>query len=200
VGLPGPAVRQVYLPQGSDWYSFKDDTAALEPAVAGGTLIPDYRADLDLVPLYVRAGGIIPMRQLEQYVGELAQNPMMLTIYPGPDRDYLLYQDDGVSTQAESGSFRTTRLRQVTNANGRTLTLQREHDQFQPSETFFYVAFLGMGRPSDVRVQGNSLPSRGDLASLKALGQDGYFWDVTRQTVYIKVNDVNAQTSVTALF
>jgi hypothetical protein len=57
-----------------------------------------------------------------------------------------------------------------------------------------------MGRPSDVRVQGNSLPSRGDLASLKALGQDGYFWDVTRQTVYIKVNDVNAQTSVTALF
>jgi alpha-glucosidase len=200
VGLPGPAVRQVYLPQGSDWYSFKDDMAALEPAVAGGTLIPDYRAGLDLVPLYVRAGGIIPMRQLEQYVGELAQNPMTLTIYPGPDRDYLLYQDDGVSTQAENGSFRTTRLWHVTDANGRTLNLQREHDRFQPPETFFYVAFLGMGRPSDVRVQGSSLPNRADVGTLQAVAQEGYFWDVTRQTVYVKVNDVNAQTSVTALF
>lgn len=200
VGRDGPAVRQVYLPRGSEWYSFKDDTAALEPAVAGGTLIGDYRAGLDLVPIYVRAGGIIPMRQLEQYVGELPQNPLTFTIYPGSDRDYLLYQDDGQSSQAAAGVFRTTRLRQTTNAAGRTLSLVREHDQFQPPEPFFRLAFLGMQQPSAVHVQGAAVPDRGNAAALHGNAGDGYYWDLTKQTVYVKVNDMNANTSVTALF
>jgi alpha-glucosidase len=200
VGLQGPAVREVYLPSGSDWYAFKDDAAALEPAVAGGTIIGDYRAGLDLVPIYVRAGGIIPMRQLEQYVGELPQNPLTFMIYPGPDRDYLLYQDDGISTQAEAGAFRTTRLRQVTSANGRTLHVRREDDQYQPPEPFYHVAFLGIAQPSGVLLEGAPIPDRGNAATLDANTSDGYYWDVAKQTVYVKVHDVNAQTWVSALF
>ena len=81
------------------WYSFKDNRAKLEAPVAGGGSPFDYIADLDLVPIYIRAGAILPMRELEQYVGELANNPLTINIYPGPDCTYQLYQDDGISSR-----------------------------------------------------------------------------------------------------
>lgn len=201
VGRPGPALRDVYVPAGSDWYAFKDDATALEPPVPGGTLIMAYRASLDLVPLYVRAGGIIPMRQLEQYVGELPQNPLTLTIYPGPDRNYLLYQDDGVSTQAESnGAFRTTRVSQTSDATGRSVRLRREHDRFQPPEAFYRIALLGMGRPSAARVDNMPLADRGNSAALDATAADGFYWDGIRQTVYAKLMDTRVDSTVRVLF
>lgn len=199
-GRPGPAIRDVYVPAGTDWYAFKDDIAALEPPVPGGTLISGYRAGLDLVPLYVRAGGIIPMRQLEQYVGELSQNPLTLTIYPGPDRDYLVYQDDGVSTQAEAGVFRTTRVSHATTGMGRSVNLRREHDQFQPPEAFYRIALLGMARPSGASVDNAPLVERSSAAALDTTAADGYYWDVTKKTVYVKLMDNRPQTSVTVIF
>src|SRR3569623_1289282 len=70
---PQPPIRSVYLPAGSDWYAFQDNRAPIVGAVAGGTLIGNYYADLSLVPIYVRAGAILPFRHLEQWVGQLAQ-------------------------------------------------------------------------------------------------------------------------------
>ena len=93
--------RDIYLPNGSDWYAFMDNTQPLAAAVAGGTTVRGYYAPLELVPLYVRAGAILPFCELEQYVGQLnAQgkpNPITFNAYPGPDRSFVLYQDDGIS-------------------------------------------------------------------------------------------------------
>ena len=139
---PAPvATRSIYLPAGSDWYAFKDNTAPLEPPVAGGSLIANYYAGLDLVPIYVRAGAILPMRsQVEQYVGELAQNPLDIAVYPGRDADYVLYQDDGVSTQAQNaGAFRTTRISQRTTPGARTVTLTRLQDRYAPAEPYLLL-------------------------------------------------------------
>jgi len=198
-GRPGPAVRDVYVPSGSDWYAFKDDGAPLDQPVTGGTLITGYRAGLDLVPLYVRDGGIIPMRQLEQFVGELPQNPLTLTVYPGPNRDYLLYQDDGVSTDAErNGAFRTTRVSHTTNPTGRSVRLRREQDRFQPPEVFYLIALLGMAQPSAVLVGGAALVDRGSAAGLDANQADGFYRDSFKQTVYIKLMDGRADVTVTA--
>ncbi|HWR49856.1 MAG TPA: TIM-barrel domain-containing protein [Bryobacteraceae bacterium] len=201
VGRPGPAIRDVYVPLGADWYAFKEDGTAIEPPVPGGTLITGWRAGLDLVPLYVRAGGIIPLRQLEQYVGELSQNPLTLTVYPGPDRDYLLYQDDGLTTQAErNGTFRTTRVSQTTDATGRAVRVRREHDQYDPPETFYRIALLGMPRPSCVRIDGTLVIDRGSAAALDSGATDGFFWDASAQTVYVKMMDSRGDTTVKVFF
>src|SRR5206468_9923831 len=117
--------RDVYLPTGSDWYSFKDNRAKLEAPVPGGSRF-SYFAPLDLVPLYVRAGAILPMRELEQFVGELKQNPLTLNVYPGPDRTYLLYQDDGISFDAQDhGRFRTTEVSHRGIAGGQAVRVRR---------------------------------------------------------------------------
>ncbi|MEH2179893.1 TIM-barrel domain-containing protein [Nostoc sp.] len=116
--------RDIYLPASSDWYCFKNNRQPLDGAVEGGTTIREFDAHLSadpnhinfIVPIYVRAGAIIPTVELEQYVGELnakgLPNPITINIYPGettniPDGDeklalhnfrkYYMYLDDGVS-------------------------------------------------------------------------------------------------------
>src|SRR6185503_16636910 len=93
----GNFYRDVYLPAGSDWYAFMDNCQPLAAAVPGGTTVRGYYADLNLVPVYVRAGAILPFCELEQFVGQLNQqgqdNPITFNLYPGPDRSFDLYQD-----------------------------------------------------------------------------------------------------------
>jgi alpha-glucosidase len=202
-GVPPIAKRSVYLPAGSDWYSFKDNTAPLDAAVAGGGApIPDYYAGLDLVPIYIRAGAILPMRsQVEQYVGQLPQNPLDITAYPGPDRDYLLYQDDGTTTQAQTaGVFRTTLISQQTTVAGRIITLARQTDKYIPAEPYVLVRLLQMRAPSAVLVGGARVAQLASADALGASAVDGYYVDATTVAVVVKVIDTRPTVSVEVRF
>ncbi|WP_029008885.1 TIM-barrel domain-containing protein [Azospirillum halopraeferens] len=189
--------RDIYLPAGSDWYAFRDD-APLDAPIAGGTTLRDVVAGLDTVPLYVRAGGILPLRRhVEQYVGERAQNPLVLTCYPGPDREYRLYQDDGITTGAETaGLYRTTRVTQQTVDASRTVRLQRLHDGYSPPEPYVLVALPGSIRPARVEVQGEAVPDAGSLDSLERSSVAGYVTDGATGTVYVKLPDTDADATV----
>lgn len=182
--------RQVYFPSGSDWFEFKDGAAPLgSPIAAGQAVMVD--ADLDVVPLFVRAGAILPMRSLvEQYVGELTQNPLIIDCYPGPDRDYLLYQDDGVTRAAEAtAAYRATRITQETTPAGRRVRLQRIHDRFAPPESFLYLALLGSPRPTSVTADGQNLSEVFSRPQLEESPDSAWFSDPAVQTVFVKVFD-----------
>ncbi len=186
------ASRDVYLPAGSDWFAFDDgEDAVLGAPVAGGQLLAGVSAALDQVPVFVRAGAIIPLRsQGEQYVGELAENPLVICLYPGPDAEYLLYQDDGISIRAErEGACRTTRISHAAAAGGRRLRLQRLHDGFTPAERFFLVRFLGIAAPVTVAAGETLLQPATSAAALDDAGADAYLWDEQRRVVTVKIFD-----------
>jgi alpha-glucosidase len=128
-----PSGRDVYLPAGSDWYAFRDYRAELDTPVAGGRTLRRDGVGLEETPIYVRAGAILPMRSMvEQYVGELPHNPLEISIYPGPDRHYLMYQDDGTTMNAaRRNAYRTTRISHRTIAGGISVRLQRIHGCWQ---------------------------------------------------------------------
>jgi len=196
-GNPPVATRSVYLPAGSNWYAFMDGAAPLAPAVPGGSTISNYRAGLDLVPIYVREGAILPMRRLEQYVGELAQNPLDINLYPGRDADYLLYQDDGISTEAANmGTFRTTRISQRTKGKTRSARFERLIDAYTPPETFFTVRFLGTLAPGAVKVGGAAVPNAGSAAGLESAAGDAFYFDGGLQATVVKVMDTRADVTV----
>jgi alpha-glucosidase len=197
-GSPPVATRAVYLPAGSDWYAFMDGATPLDPPVAGGTTIPDWRAGLDQVPIYIRAGAILPMRsKVEQHVGELAQNPLAIDLYPGPDSAYLLYQDDGITTQAEkNGAFRTTRITQRRSGAAREARLQRLTDAYAPAEPFVLLRFLNSGPPAAVTVAGGAVPNVGSAAGLDAAAGDAYYYDGRLQTTVVKVMDTRPDVAV----
>ena len=97
--------RTVYLPAGYDWYDFWTDQR-----FAGGQAV-QADAALDVMPLYVRAGSIVPMGDHAQYADELPEAPLELHIYPGCDGSFRLYEDEGDSYNYEQGAFSTIHMR-----------------------------------------------------------------------------------------
>ena len=104
VTVQGRESRQVYLPAGRDWYNYWTNER-----FAGGQTIT-VAASIDIIPLFVAAGSIIPM-------GSAIPNtstPQQLTqirVYPGRTAEFALYDDDGETYAYEKGQGRLTRLR-----------------------------------------------------------------------------------------
>jgi len=107
--------RQVYLPAGSDWYDFWTGRRAR----GGQTVAAD--APLDRLPLYMRAGSIVPVGPEQQYIGEKRDAPITLYVYSGANGHFSLYEDDGHTYGYERGAF--ARIPIDWNDASRTLTI-----------------------------------------------------------------------------
>lgn len=110
----GAASRRVYLPRGS-WYDFWTG----ERAEGGREIARD--VDLDTMPLYVRSGAILPLGPVKQYTSEKVDAPLSVTIYPGADGSFLLYEDDGKSFNYRKGDW--TGIKMAWNDSRRVLSL-----------------------------------------------------------------------------
>ena len=95
----GARSRSVYLPAGADWYDFYTGART-----SGGQSITA-SAPVTQIPLYVRAGSIVPVGPVIQYVDEKPDAPLTLTVYTGADGTFSLYEDDGVSNGYTRGEF-----------------------------------------------------------------------------------------------
>lgn len=94
----GATTRQVYLPRGA-WYDFWTGER-----LDGGREITR-PVDLETIPLYVRAGSILPRGPVKQYAAEKVDAPLSVSIYPGADGSFLLYEDDGTSFNHRKGEW-----------------------------------------------------------------------------------------------
>jgi alpha-D-xyloside xylohydrolase len=106
VTVPGARTRRVYLPE-VGWYDFWTGVR-----LTGGKVV-DAAAPMDRMPLYVRAGSIVPMGPMMEYATERPADTIELRIYPGTDGEFTLYEDGNDGYQYERGQFATTRLEWV---------------------------------------------------------------------------------------
>jgi alpha-glucosidase/alpha-D-xyloside xylohydrolase len=111
----GATSRTLYIPKGA-WYDFWTNTKH-----EGGQEITR-EVDLGTLPLYVRAGAIVPTGPLKQFTGEQVDGPLTFTVYPGADGRFSLYDDDGESFDFRSGAFMKIELQW--NDRSRRLTLK----------------------------------------------------------------------------
>jgi alpha-D-xyloside xylohydrolase len=95
--------RDVYLPAGADWYDYWTGKK-----FTGGQTI-SVHAPIDTIPLFVRAGSIIPMGAPIQSTAT-PQAINAVKVYPGRDADFTLYDDDGVTNAYEKGVGKTVKL------------------------------------------------------------------------------------------
>jgi alpha-glucosidase len=203
---PSSPVRDVYLPSGSQWYAFTDNLMPLGPPIQGGTEVQNWYApfnnslSLYLIPLYVRAGAILPMRELEQYVGQLAQNPITFNIYPGADSSFDLYQDDGISNDFRNGTYRMTTISHQGIPGGQRVRVLRRNDQYQVPETFYFVSFLGTNPPQSVALAGVVLPDVLTPPALWAASANAYYYNASIKTTFVKVFDTSADVTLEVTF
>lgn len=197
----GSVNRNIYLPKGSQWYVYSDNTHPLGAPTDGGTNQSWY-VPLGLVPVYVREGAILPHRELEQYIGELPVNPITFNIYPGKDSRYTLYQDDNVSTlNVEEKAYRLSTITHKGIANGQDVTVTRIYDNYTPPETFYYISFLGTDAPNSVtQVGGSVLPDVNNPDGLSNASANAYYYNASIKTTFVKIFDTSADLSIQVLF
>jgi alpha-D-xyloside xylohydrolase len=107
--------RSVYLPMAPGWYDFWTGTRS-----AGGATVTAAAA-FDSIPVYARAGSIVPVGPELQYTHEKPADPIALYVYAGADASFNLYEDQGLTYDYEHGEFSTIPLHW--NDGTRTLTI-----------------------------------------------------------------------------
>ncbi len=107
--------RRVYLPAGAIWYDFYSGGRQ-----RGGQTI-NAVAPYERMPLFVRAGSIVPIGPAIQHTGNNSHSPVTLNVYTGADGSFSLYEDDGVSRQYLNGRYSRIPLRW--NERTRSLTI-----------------------------------------------------------------------------
>src|SRR5205085_7578362 len=93
--------RSVYLPKGANWFDFWTGKQ-----LQGGQKI-DASAPIDIMPLYVKAGSIVPMGEQMEYATQKPASTIELRIYPGADASFTLYEDENDTYNYEKGKFAT---------------------------------------------------------------------------------------------
>jgi alpha-D-xyloside xylohydrolase len=91
--------QKVYLPNGNDWIDFWTGEKLK------GEQEIEKEAPIDILPLYVKAGSIIPMGPFQQYSGEKSLDNIELRIYPGADGVFSLYEDENDNYNYEKGAY-----------------------------------------------------------------------------------------------
>lgn len=111
----GATLRDVYLPKGDwyDWWTNKKES--------GGQTITR-KVDLATMPVYVRAGAVIPFDPIRQYTSQVVGEPMTIKVYRGANGEFTLYEDDGISQEYLEGVATWTRLTWQDRA--KTLTIE----------------------------------------------------------------------------
>jgi alpha-glucosidase len=137
---PGVEHRAVYLPEGCwyDWWSGERFT--------GPTHIIAY-APLEKMPLYVRAGSIIPIAPVMQYVDEHPIDQMRLRIWQGVG-EFTLYEDDGHTFEYKTGAFCTATYHVYSEQQRTIVEIAAREGEFSPIMRETIVELVGVGEQS----------------------------------------------------
>ena len=142
----GATSREVYLPEGKwyDWWNGKLET--------GGRSVKR-AVDLATMPIYVRAGAIVPVDPIRQYTGQKVDEPITLKIYRGAKGNYTLYDDDGTSLEYLQGDSVQTRIKW----DDASKTLNLEPASKQTVKRKFKIELIPNGVTKDIQYTGHRL-------------------------------------------
>lgn len=115
---------------------------------------------LDELPLYVRAGAILPQQPLVQYTAEVPQGPLELRVYPGPDCRGSLYLDDGNTFAYQKGQFLRVRYTCQVSADSLRVKISPKEGSYSPWWKRIEISAFGVGRsPREVLLEGKAFPN-----------------------------------------
>jgi len=142
---PGATTKRMYLPR-AKWYDFWTGGS-----VEGGAMI-DAAAPLDRLPLFVRAGSIIPMGPDVQYAAEKPADPIELRVYRGADGAFTLYEDENDTYDYEKGVYATIPI--SWNEASQTLTIGERKGTFPGmlASRTFRIVFVSDGKGTGIEL------------------------------------------------
>jgi alpha-glucosidase/alpha-D-xyloside xylohydrolase len=147
----GATSRSVYLPKGR-WYDFWTE----EPREGGGEI--NRSVDLETTPLFVRAGAILPLGPVRQYISEplpAENDTLAIHVYPGADGAFRLYEDDGVTFAHQRGEWMGLDMRWNDRERRLSLRLAAGSRMRPPVQRRLHVRLVGTQTTRDIVFNGN---------------------------------------------
>ncbi|MDB5691750.1 MAG: alpha-xylosidase [Alphaproteobacteria bacterium] len=154
--------RQVYLPAGAGWYDFYSGRA-----FAGGERVAA-DAPYERIPLFVRAGSILPIGPALQYTAEKPADPVTLNVYTGADGSFSLYEDDGTSLGYQRGAFSRIPIRWDERAHVLTIGARQGAFPNMLRTRTFRIRWISPGRPFDLEAADAEIRYSGAQRMVKA--------------------------------
>ena len=143
----------VYLPEGTDWFNFWTN----EKLAGGQSVMTD--APIDQIPLYIKAGSIMPIGPKVQYSTEKGWENLKIRIYPGEDGEFTLYEDEKDNYNYEKGLYSTITFNW--DEKNQTLSIQDRKGEFpgMPKKRKFQIEILDKYQSStkEVNYKGKEL-------------------------------------------
>jgi alpha-glucosidase/alpha-D-xyloside xylohydrolase len=146
----GATTRSLYLPRGP-WYDFWT-----EERVEGGREA-SRAVDLATLPLYVRAGAIVPLGPVKEYTAQAVDGPLTVQIYPGRDGRFLLYEDDGASFDYRKGQWMGIRMDWRDASRRLSLRLEDGSRMRPPLRRAIEARVVGTGRTKSLVFEGTPM-------------------------------------------
>lgn len=142
---------EAYLPAGSDWYHFWT-----EQKYKGGQDII-FETTFDQVPMFIKAGTILPLAPVVQYAEQSKWTELEIIIYPGADGSFTLYEDEGDNYNYEKGQYMTIAFNW--DDSRRELSIDSISGKYpeMPTERTFSVRPAGTGKTVKVNYSGEAV-------------------------------------------
>ena len=184
--------KGIYLPQGQ-WVDYWDGRVV--EADANGKLI-DYQVTLDKLPVFVRAGAILPMYPSSLYDGQVPKDVLTLDIYPHGKSEFTLYEDDGESRDYQTGQHSLQRF-SVDAPIGKAGEIKIAIDgvigsyQGMEAQRVYQLQVHSRVKPDAVFLQEQLLPQFATQAEFEH-ANSGWFYDVEKTfgLLYVKTEKV----------
>ncbi|MBP1598533.1 MAG: glycoside hydrolase [Acidobacteria bacterium] len=168
----------IYLPAGK-WIDYWDGTEFHGPAVLNG-----YAAPLDRLPVFVKAGAIVPMYPEMLHDRDKPKDPVTLDIYPFGKSNFHMYEDDGTTQQYRTGAFARTMIEvdapKSLDVAGTQIVIRvgaaKGRYRDMPASRSYIADVHVPSRPSLVRLEERALPGFEKRAEYDAAAE-GWFFD-----------------------
>jgi alpha-glucosidase (family GH31 glycosyl hydrolase) len=177
-GFGKPVVKDVYLPEGEKWLDY------FTGKIYDGGQIISYECPIERMPLFVRAGSILPMAPNRNNSDQQPVDPLVLEVYAGKRAEFRLYEDDGTSLEYRKGANAWTPLT-FTPGPGDSYTIEAgpgsgRYDG-QPKNRRYEVRVHGLLKPGSVEANGRKLEEKQPEE-----GGQGWNWDKERMVTTIR--------------
>lgn len=139
--------RTVYLPEG-DWYDYHTG------AMYSGKQFVHVVTPLHIMPMFVKAGGIIVQQPAMAYVGQKPVDTLTVEVYPGSG-NFTLYEDDGLTTKYMDGEFAQTNLELRQEGTSLNLKVSKPRGKFKPENHVYSIRLRTGKKPQTVTVNGS---------------------------------------------
>lgn len=174
VTTKGAQTRTVYLPEGN-WFDFWTGKAY------NGKQFIHVVTPLDTMPMFVKAGGIMPQQEVIQYEGQKTIKQLQLHVYPGTGR-FSWYEDDGKSLEYQQGKHNTVAIATAVKDNVVQLQVAAPVGNYRSAIDSYRINWHGVAKPATVTVNGKTLNATTTQGNLD---DNTFYYDATATQLHL---------------